>query len=92
MSFARSSSVFLPNIVTVRLYFPAVIISKSTPWSSSARVEIRDLRKDTDRAQDREWRGNDAIGDARHQVTATGGDFIDGDGQRYFTLADPRQL
>src|SRR5690606_5385011 len=55
-------------------------------------VEVRELREHADRADDRERRGDDLVGDASHQVSAARRDLVDGDVERNALLPDPHQL
>ena len=53
-------------------------------------MEVRNLGKNTDGSKDREWRGDDPVGDTGHEITATGGYFVHDHGQRnlLFLYAD----
>ncbi len=55
-------------------------------------VQVGYLGNDTDRADNRKWGGDDAIGDAGHQVAAAGGNPVDRDRQRNAVVAYSLQL
>ena len=55
-------------------------------------IDVGHLRDDADAADDRERRGEDAIGDAGHQISAARRDLIDRSDHADRALAQPRQL
>jgi hypothetical protein len=79
-------------MLTVRLNRPALHLLDGDAALIEHAAEIRDLRQHPDRADDREGRGDDAVGDTGHQVAAAGRHLVDRHGEWDAALLHPHQL
>ena len=74
------------------LVLPALELLEVDAVAVEQAMEIRDLREHPDRAEDRERRGEDAVGHARHHVAPARRDAVHAHGERDAALAHPHEL